>query len=47
MTEAAARMEFEQAQIYKEKMLSLEQHYSKSVVMNASVGDVDVEEGYA
>ncbi|MBR5103600.1 MAG: excinuclease ABC subunit C [Bacteroidales bacterium] len=42
MTEAAARMEFEQAQIYKEKMLSLEQHYSKSVVMNASVGDVDV-----
>ena len=42
MTEAAARMEFEQAQVYKEKMLSLEQHYSKSVVMNAAVGDVDV-----
>ena len=42
MTEAAARMEFEQAQVYKEKMLSLEQHYSKSVVMNATVGDVDV-----
>ena len=42
MTEAAGRMEFELAQVYKEKMLSLEQHYGKSVVMNASVGDVDV-----
>jgi excinuclease ABC subunit C len=35
-------MEFEQAQIYKEKMQSLEQHYSKSVIMNSIVGDVDV-----
>ena len=42
MTEAASRMEFELAQVYKEKMLSLEQHYSKSVIMNAAVGDVDV-----
>ena len=42
MQEAAAQMDFEQAQVYKDKMLSLEQHYSKSVVMNASVGDVDV-----
>ena len=42
MTEAAGRMEFELAQVYKEKMFSLEQHYSKSVVMNAAVGDVDV-----
>ena len=42
MVEAASRMEFEQAQHYKEKMVSLEQHYSKSVVMNAAVGDVDV-----
>ena len=42
MTEAAMRMEFEQAQVYKEKMQSLERHYSKSVVMNAAVGDVDV-----
>ena len=42
MTEAASRMEFELAQVYKEKMQSLEQHYSKSVVMNAAVGDVDV-----
>lgn len=42
MQEAAINMEFEQAQLYKEKMLSLEQHYSKSVVMNAAIGDVDV-----
>ena len=42
MAEAAANMEFEQAQVYKEKMLSLEQHYSKSVIMNSTVGDVDV-----
>ena len=42
MQDAAMNMEFEKAQIYKEKMLSLEQHYSKSVIMNASVGDVDV-----
>ena len=42
MTEAAERMQFELAQVYKEKMQSLEQHYSKSVVMNAAVGDVDV-----
>lgn len=35
-------MEFEQAQVYKEKMLSLESHYSKSVIMNSVVSDVDV-----
>ena len=42
MADAAERMDFEQAQVYKEKMLSLEQHYSKSVIMNSTVGDVDV-----
>ena len=42
MQEAAENMEFEQAQIYKEKMLSLEQHYSKSVIMSSITGDVDV-----
>ncbi len=42
MQEAAVNMEFEQAQIYKEKMFSLEQHYSKSVIMSAITGDVDV-----
>ena len=42
MTAAASEMRFEDAQMYKEKMMSLEQHYSKSVIMNAAVGDVDV-----
>ena len=42
MHEAAAAMDFEQAQVYKEKMMSLEQHYSKSVIVNSTVGDVDV-----
>ena len=42
MVQAAQNMDFEQAQVYKEKMLSLEQHYSKSVIMNSTIGDVDV-----
>ena len=42
MQEAAMNMEFEKAQVYKEKMQSLEQHYSKSVIVNTTVGDVDV-----
>ncbi len=42
MQEAAADMNFEQAQLYKEKMVSLENHYSKSVIMNSGIGDVDV-----
>ena len=42
MMEAAGRMEFEQAQVYKDKMNSLENHYSKSVIVNSTVGDVDV-----
>ena len=42
MTAAASEMRFEDAQMYKEKRMSLEQHYSKSVIMNAAVGDVDV-----
>ena len=42
MMEAAQNMEFEQAQIYKDKIQLLEQHYSKSVIINSTVGDVDV-----
>ena len=42
MLAAAENMDFEGAQVYKEKMQSLENHYSKSVIMNAAVGDVDV-----
>ena len=42
MQEAAMNMEFEKAQVYKEKMLSLEQHYSKSIIVNTTIGDTDV-----
>mgnify|MGYP002513937257 FL=1 len=42
MLDAAERMDFEQANVFKEKMLSLEQHYSKSVIINSTIGDVDV-----
>ena len=42
MQEAAMNMDFEKAQVYKEKMLSLEQHYSKSVIVNTTIGDTDV-----
>ena len=42
MAAAASEMDFEQAQVYKEKMISLEKHYSKSVIMNSTIGDVDV-----
>lgn len=42
MQEAAVSLEFEQAEVYKRKMQSLEHHYSKSVVANVAVGDVDV-----
>ena len=42
MQDAASRMEFEQANAYKEKMTSLEKHYSKSIIMNSMVGDADV-----
>ena len=42
MREAADRLEFEQALVYKEKADSLQQHYSKSVVTAAADVDVDV-----
>lgn len=42
MIEAAENMDFEQAQVCKEKMQSIEKHYSKSVIMNSAIGDVDV-----
>ena len=42
MMDSAEKMDFEQAQIYKDKMQSLEQHYSKSVIMSSILGDVDV-----
>ena len=42
MTQAAENLDFEAANTYKEKMLSIEKHYSKSVIMNTEIGDVDV-----
>jgi excinuclease ABC subunit C len=42
MQDAAMNLDFEQAEVFKEKMQSLEKHYSKSVVMNSAIGDVDV-----
>ncbi len=42
MREAAEHLEFEKAEVYKSKMLSLEKHYSKSVVTSAVLGDLDV-----
>lgn len=42
MTQAADNLEFEQAQVYKQKIDSLQQHYSKSVITSASDTNVDV-----
>ena len=42
MLKASESMDFEQANIYKEKMQSLEKHYSKSLIMNATMGSLDV-----
>ena len=42
MGEAAERLDFEQAAVYKEKMERLEGHYAKSVVSSASGTDADV-----
>ena len=42
MLKASEAMDFEQANICKEKMQSIEKHYSKSLIMNASIGSVDV-----
>lgn len=42
MTQAADNLEFEQAQVYKQKEDSLQQHYSKSVITSASDTNVDV-----
>ncbi len=42
MLKASESMDFEQAGIYKEKMQSLEKHYSKSLIMNTTMGSLDV-----
>ena len=42
MEEAAERLDFEEAQLCKEKMRSLEKHYSKSIITQAADTDADV-----
>ncbi len=42
MADAARDLDFEQANVYKEKMQSLEKHYSKSVIISSTMGSLDV-----
>ena len=42
MTDAAERLDFEGAQVYKDKLRSLESHYSKSIITSARETDADV-----
>ena len=42
MMQAAENMEFERAQLYKDKMEQIDNHYSKSVISGSSDMDVDV-----
>ena len=42
MAEAADRLDFETAQLYKDRMDSLRQHYAKSIITSAGDRDVDV-----
>ena len=42
MEEAAAGLDFEQAEVYKQKMLSLQKHYAKSIITSSADSDGDV-----
>ncbi len=42
MMEAAQRLDFEQAALYKDKMSCIEKHYSKSIITSAVDSDCDV-----
>ena len=42
MSQAAERLEFEQAQFFKDRLRSLEKHYAKSVITSAADTDADV-----
>ena len=42
MEEAAERLDFESAQVFKERIEALQQHYSKSIITSAGDRDVDV-----
>lgn len=42
MTQAASRMEFELAQVYKERMQTLSTHYNKSLIVQPDLTNLDV-----
>ena len=42
MADAAGRLAFEEAQVYKDKLHSLERHYAKSIITQAADTDADV-----
>ncbi len=42
MAQAAEMLDFEQAQVYKDKLRTLEKHYSKSIITQAADTDADV-----
>ena len=42
MADAAARLAFEEAQAYKDKLRNLEKHYAKSIITSAADTDADV-----
>ncbi|MBR3745218.1 MAG: excinuclease ABC subunit C [Bacteroidales bacterium] len=42
MADAAARLDYEHAQVYKERAMLLERHYSKSAIVNQTMSDTDV-----
>ena len=42
MADAAEKLDFEQAQVYKDKLRTLEKHYSKSIITQAADTDADV-----
>ena len=42
MADAAERLDFEEAQVFKEKAQSLEKHYSKSIITSAADTNADV-----
>ncbi len=42
MADAAEKLDFEQAQLYKDKLHTLEKHYSKSIITQAADTDADV-----
>jgi len=42
MEQAASQLDFEQAALFKDRMLSLQEHYSKSIIVSSMTGSLDV-----